>query len=160
MFSFSFIFRPMNVLLGMHVGTKDKIPQTQEEFVSLLRSALTWQEHNGPMIIALDEDFYVWLFESGLELMYQDIIPLNIEYEDEKDIKAHFEKHIPYDLYFVGLDERSVEGEPGKTYSLKESFEQKDFVDLQLELLPEEYKKLWQQYQAVAERVQPQIRQT
>jgi hypothetical protein len=48
-------------------------------------------------------------------------------------------------LFFVGLYEVSVEGEPGKTFSLREEMEQKDFVDLQVELLPEEYKKfIWQ----------------
>jgi hypothetical protein len=136
----------MNVLLGMHVGTEEKIPQTDAELAALLRSALTWQEYNGPMIIALDESFYLWLIDKGLELLYQDIIPLHIEYDKEDDIKEHFKKHVPYELYFVGMDEISRLNEPGKTYSLRESFEQKDFVDLQLELLPEEYKKLiWQQ---------------
>ena len=34
----------------------------------------------------------------------------------------------------------------GEVIDLKECYEQKDFVDLQVELLPEEYKKLiWQQ---------------
>lgn len=135
----------MNVRLGLHIGTQDKIPQTEEETLALLRSSLTWQEYNGPMIIAVDEAFYLWLNHNQLEFLYQDIIPLNIEYKGEKDVKEHFKAHVPYELYFVGLDEISVIDEPGKTYSLKESFEQKDFVDLHLELLPNEYKKLWQQ---------------
>ena len=36
---------------------------------------------------------------------------------------------------------------------------EKDFVDLQLELLPNEYKKLWQQQQAEAVQPQPRIRE-
>jgi hypothetical protein len=127
----------MNVLLGMHVGTQDKIPKTDAETVAFARSLMTWQEYNGPMIIAVDEPFYLWLEQWELDLLYQDVIPLNMEYESEEDVREHFSKHVPYDLYFVGLDEISVMGEPGKTYSLKESFEQKDFVDLQLELLPD-----------------------
>lgn len=127
----------MNVLLGMHVGTKDKVPQTDAELVAFVRSIITWQEYNGPMIIAVDEFFYLWLEQLQLELLYQDVIPLNMEYDNEEDVRKHFIKHVPYELFFVGLDEVSVEGEPGKTYSLKESFEQKDFVDLQLELLPD-----------------------
>jgi hypothetical protein len=38
----------------------------------------------------------------------------------------------------------AIEGGQGKTFSIREEMEQKDFVDLQLELLPNEYKKLWQ----------------
>lgn len=132
----------MNVLLGMHVGTKDKIPQTEAEAVAFVRSIVTWQEYNGPMIIAVDEPFYLWLEQFELDLLYQDVIPLHIEYESEEDVKSHFSKHVPFELYFVGLDEISREGEPGKTYSLKSNMEQKDFVDLQLELLPKEYKEL------------------
>ena len=159
MFPFIFYISPMNVLLGMHVGTKDKVPQTEAELVAFVRSIITWQEYNGPMIIAVDEFFYLWLEQLQLELLYQDVIPLNMEYDNEEDVRKHFIKHVPYELFFVGLDEVSVEGEPGKTYSLKESFEQKDFVDLQLELLPNEYKKLWQQPQAEAAQAQPQTRQ-
>jgi hypothetical protein len=132
------------VLLGIHVGTQEKIPQTEQEKIALIRSSLLWQEYNGPMIIALDEAFYIWLHHNGLEGLYQDIIPLSIEYEDEEDIRKHFEAHVPYELYFVGMDELSMPNEQGKTFSIREEMEQKDFVDLQLELLPNEYKKLWQ----------------
>jgi len=145
LFPFIFYISPMNVLLGVHVGTKDKVPQTDAELVAFVRSIITWQEYNGPMIIAVDEFFYLWLEQLQLELLYQDVIPLNMEYDGEEDVREHFVKHVPYELFFVGLDEVSVEGEPGKTFSLRGEMEQKDFVDLQVELLPEEYKKfIWQ----------------
>jgi hypothetical protein len=147
------------VLLGMHVGTQEKIPQTEQEKIALVRSSLTWQEYNGPIIIALDEAFYIWLHHNGLEQLYQDIIPLNMEYSGEEDIRSHFTAHVPYELYFVGLDEISSPSERGKTFSIREEMEQKDFVDLQLELLPNEYKKLWQQQQAEAVQPQPRIRE-
>jgi hypothetical protein len=134
----------MNTKLGIHVGIKEKIPQTKEEKLAYLASISSWQEWNGPMILACDEDFYMWLHDFGAEFFYQDIIPLNLEYSCENDIKKHFEAHTPYTLYFVGLDEKSVMDGDGKVIDLKEYYKQKDFVDLQVELLPEEYKKLWQ----------------
>jgi hypothetical protein len=133
----------MNTKLGIHVGIKDKIPQTDEQKIAYLSSIYAWQEWNGPLIIACDEDFYMWLYNFGVEFFYQDIIPLTEEYRTEEDVKAHFKKHTPYELYFVGLDERAVMDGDGKVIDLKECYEQKDFVDLQVELLPEEYKKIW-----------------
>jgi len=131
----------MNTRLGVHVATKDKIPQNDFEKRCLIASCLTWQEYNGPIVIVLDEAFYIWLHYSGLEVLYQDIIPIDIEYQTEEDVRAHFKEHIPYDLFFVGLNEVSDPNGGGKTYFIKGK---KDFVDLQVELLPEEYKKLWQ----------------
>lgn len=132
----------MNTKLGIHVGIKETIPHTEEEVVAYLASIYSWQEWNGPLILACDEDFYMWAHNFGTEFFYQDIIPLNIEYECIGDIEKHFKAHTPYELYFVGLDERSMMDGEGQTLNLKQYFEQKDFVDLQLELLPEEYKKL------------------
>ena len=133
----------MKTKLGLHVGIKEKIPQTEQDRVAYLASINSWQEYNGPIIIACDEDFYMWLHDFGAEFFYVDIIPLALEYETEKDIEEHFKKHTPYELYFVGLSERTMED--GKVIDLRECYEQKDFVDLHLELLPEEYKKLiWQ----------------
>jgi hypothetical protein len=136
----------MNTKLGIHVGIKEKIPQTLEQQVAYLASINSWQEWNGPLVLACDEDFYMWLHNFGAEFFYVDIIPLSIEYETENDVQEHFKKHTPYDLFFVGLDEKAVMEGEGKVIDLKECYEQKDFVDLQVELLPEEYKKLiWQQ---------------
>lgn len=135
----------MNTKLGIHVGIKDKIPQTEQEVLAYLASIYSWQEWNGPLVLACDEDFYMWLHNFGAEFFYVDIIPLHIEYENEDDVKEHFKKHTPYDLYFVGLYERALMDGGGEVIDLKECYEQKDFVDLQLELLPDEYKKLWQQ---------------
>lgn len=137
----------MNTKLGIHVGIKETIPHTENEIVAYLASIYSWQEWNGPLVLACDEDFYMWLHNFGAEFFYQDIIPLHIEYGSEQDIKEHFKKHTPYDLYFVGLDERAVMDGNGQTIRLSECYEQKDFVDLQIELLPNEYKKLWQQPQ-------------
>ena len=135
----------MNTRLGIHVGIKEKIPQTEQEKIAYLASIYSWQEWNGPLVLACDEDFYMWLHDFGAEFFYVDIIPLHIEYDNEDDVKEHFKKHTPYDLYFVGLYERALMDGDGKVIDLKECYEQKDFVDLQLELLPEEYKKLiWQ----------------
>jgi hypothetical protein len=135
----------MNTKLGIHVGIKEGIPQTEQEVLAYLASIYSWQEWNGPLVLACDEDFYMWLHEFGAEFFYVDIIPLHIEYESEDDVRKHFKKHTPYDLYFVGLSERAVMNGNGEVIDLKECYEQKDFVDLQLELLPDEYKKLWQQ---------------
>jgi hypothetical protein len=136
----------MNTRLGIHVGIKEKIPHTEKQMVAYLASINSWQEYNGPIILACDEDFYMWLNNFGAEFFYQDIIPLHLEYDTEEDIEKHFKDHTPYELYFVGLYEKSLMEGEGKVIDLKECFEQKDFVDLQLELLPEEYKKLiWQQ---------------
>lgn len=135
----------MKTNLGIHVGIKERIPQTESELVAYLASIYAWQEWNGPLVLACDEDFYMWLHNLGAEFFYVDIIPLNIEYGTEDDIKEHFKKHTPYDLYFVGLQERAMMDGDGKVIDLRECYEQKDFVDLQVELLPEEYKKLlWQ----------------
>lgn len=137
----------MKTKLGIHVGVKEKIPQTENEIVAYLASIYAWQEWNGPLVLACDEDFYMWLHDFGAEFFYVDIIPLQLEYSTEEDIREHFKKHTPYDLYFVGLQERAVMGGDGKVIDLRECYEQKDFVDLQVELLPEEYKKiLWHQH--------------
>ena len=129
----------MNTRLGVHVGTKEKIPQNDFEKRCLIASSLTWQEYNGPIVIILDEAFYIWIHHNGLELLYQDIIPIDQEFQTEEDVREHFKQHIPYDLYFVGLNELSVKGGDGKTYLLEG---EKDFVDLQMEEFPEEYQKL------------------
>ncbi len=128
---------PMNTRLGVHVGTKDKIPETEQERKCLIASALTWQEHNGPIVMVLDEAFYIWLYHHKLEALYVDIIPIEMEYKTEEDVREHFKQHIPYTLYFVGLNEISIPEGEGKTYLLEG---EKDFVDLQLEVLTQEYR--------------------
>jgi hypothetical protein len=78
-------------------------------------------------------------------MFYVDIIPLNLEYKTEEDVLEHFKKHTPYELFFVGLHDRAIMDGEGKVIDLRECYEQKDFVDLQLHLLPDEYQKItWQ----------------
>ncbi len=120
----------MNTKLGLHVGIKEKIPQTEQEKIAYLASIYAWQEWNGPLILACDEDFYMWLHDFGAEFFYVDIIPLNLEYETEEDVKKHFKHHTPYELYFVGLQDRAMMDGDGKVIDLKECYEQKDFTCL------------------------------
>lgn len=140
-----FLFNTMNTKLGLHVGIKEKIPHTENDRLAYLASIYSWQEFNGPLILACDEDFYMWLHDFGAEMFYVDIIPLHLEYKTEEDILDHFRKHTPYELFFVGLQDRAIMDGDGKVIDLRERYEQKDFVDLQLYLLPDEYQKLtWQ----------------
>jgi hypothetical protein len=140
-----FLFNTMNTKLGLHVGIKEKIPHTENDRLAYLASIYSWQEFNGPLILACDEDFYMWLHNFGAEMFYVDIIPLNLEYKTEEDVLEHFKKHTPYELFFVGLHDRAIMDGEGKVIDLRECYEQKDFVDLQLHLLPDEYQKItWQ----------------
>jgi hypothetical protein len=79
---------------------------------------------------------------------------------DREAVVNRILENAAYDSIFViNLDDFALPEGNGEVFSVRQSTEQKDFVDLQLELLPNEYKKLWQQPQAEAAQAQPQTRQ-
>jgi hypothetical protein len=94
----------------------------------------------------VDEPFYEWVYENDLEHCYQDIIPIDGDMETEQDVINRIKMNAPYEnIFIINLDDFSLPEGDGKVFSVRDNMEQKDFVDLQVELLPEEYKKsIWQ----------------
>ena len=150
----------MNDKLGVHVGSfagLNKRFLSEQELISMMRSSIEWQEHNGPMVIIVDEPFYDMIFRMGLEELYQDIIPLYDEADENRKVpQTQLEAYVmaksmlPPEVYFLELDQVVSEHIPnggtlqdGKVLSLKSQWGEENFVDLQLELLPEFYKQLW-----------------
>ena len=122
------------------------MPLTKKQTISMLRSSLLWQEYNGPMVIFVDEPFYEFLYSNNLEELYQDIIAIDPSLTTYKQVSDRIKSNVPIEgVDIIGFYDIAIEGGEGKTFSIREDMEQKDFVDLQLELLPNEYKKLWQQ---------------
>jgi hypothetical protein len=121
------------------------MPLTKRQAISMLRSSLLWQEYNGPMVIFVDEPFYEFLYSNNLEELYQDIIAIDPSLTTYKQVSDRIKSNVPIEgVDIIGFYDIAIEGGEGKTFSIREEMEQKDFVDLQLELLPNEYKKLWQ----------------
>jgi len=123
------------------------MPLTKRQAISMLRSSLLWQEYNGPMVIFVDEPFYEFLYSNNLEELYQDIIAIDPSLTTYKQVSDRIKSNVPIEgVDIIDFYDIAIEGGEGKTFSIRAEMEQKDFVDLQVELLPEEYKKLiWQQ---------------
>jgi len=143
----------MNNKLGVHIGSfagLNKRFLSEEELVSMIRSSIEWQEHNGPMVIIVDEPFYDMIFRMGLEELYQDLIPFLEVPQSQLEALVMAKSMMPPEVYFLELDQVVSEHIPnegtlqdGKVLSLKSQWGEENFVDLQLELLPEFYKQLW-----------------
>lgn len=56
---------------------------SQAKMLNLVLGSLDWQKTSGPAIIFVDEPFYSFLVRSGIEEIYQDVIPLPEEIETE-----------------------------------------------------------------------------
>jgi hypothetical protein len=82
-----------------------------------------------------------------LEELYQDIIAIDPLLTNYEEVVNRIKSNVPIDgVDIISMYDIAIEGGEGKTLYIREEMEQKDFVDLQVELLPEEYKKLiWQQ---------------
>lgn len=146
--------------LGIHIIIgRDRI-FSPEELICMMRSSLEWQEHNGPMIAVVDEPFYDLLYRNQLEDLYQDIIPIPEEVETEEQVRSYVKGMFADDVFFIGIDEIAIAEEGGKTRSEKINQKQKDFVDLQLELLPEVYQKIWHNTRLQELFMQGQLQQT
>ena len=142
---FSFYIWNVKNRLGIHIGMEYMMPLTKRQTISMLRSSLLWQEYNGPMVIFVDEPFYEFLYSNNLEELYQDIIAIDPSLTTYKQVSDRIKSNVPIEgVDIIGFYDIAIEGGEGKTFSIREDMEQKDFVDLQLELLPNEYKKLWQ----------------
>ena len=145
MFPSFFYFYLVKNRLGVHIGMEYMMPLTREQLICMLRSSLLWQEYNGPMVIFVDEPFYEFLYENNLEELYQDIIAIDPLLTNYEEVVNRIKSNVPIDgVDIISMYDIAIEGGQGKTFSIREEMEQKDFVDLQLELLPNEYKKLWQ----------------
>ena len=143
MFPFFFYFYLVKNRLGVHIGMEYMMPLTREQLICMLRSSLLWQEYNGPMVIFVDEPFYEFLYENNLEELYQDIIAIDPLLTNYEEVVNRIKSNVPIDgVDIISMHDIAIEGGEGKTFSIREEMEQKDFVDLQLELLPNEYKKL------------------
>jgi hypothetical protein len=146
--------------LGIHIIIgRDRI-FSPEELICMMRSSLEWQEYNGPMIAVVDEPFYDLLYRNQLEDLYQDIIPIPEEAETEEQVRSYVKGMFADDVFFIGIDEIAIAEEEGKTRSEKINQKQKDFVDLQLELLPEVYQKIWHNTRLQELFMQGQLQQT
>jgi len=143
----------MNNKLGVHVGSFAGLSKrflSEEELISMIRSSVEWQEHNGPMVIIVDEPFYDMIFRMGLEELYQDLIPFQEAPQSQLEALVMAKSMMPPEVYFLELDQivsRHIPNggtlQDGEVLSLKSQWGEKNFVDLQLELLPEFYKQLW-----------------
>lgn len=135
----------MKTKLGIHIGMQESIPMSDGQVLAMMRSSLLWQEYNGPIIIFVDEPFYTWMYENDMEQLYQDIVPVD-EGMNTAEVVNRILSNAAYDsIFIINLDDFSLPEGSGEVFSVRKSLEQKDFVDLHLELLPNEYKKLWQQ---------------
>lgn len=118
------------------------IPASIGQMVAMMRSSLLWQEYNGPIIIFVDEPFYNWMYENNMEYLYQDIIPIDSGMDKEAVVERIINNAAYDSIFVINLDDFSERSGNGEVFSVRDRIEQKDFVDLQVELLPEEYKKL------------------
>ncbi len=86
----------MNTKLGLHVGIKEKIPQTEQDKIAYLASIYSWQEWNGPLVLACDEDFYMWLNDFGAEFLSlpDDVI----KWYEKQAFVACYKQGKPYDF--------------------------------------------------------------
>jgi len=137
----------MKTKLGIHIGMKENLPLSDGEWLAMMRSAILWQEYNGPIIIFVDEPFYNWMYENDMEQLYQDIIPIDDGMQRAEVAKRILENAAYDSIFIINLDDFATSEGNGETFSVRENINHKDFVDLQIELLPNEYKKLWQQPQ-------------
>jgi hypothetical protein len=132
----------MNTNLGIHIAMESDIPASIGQMVAMMRSSLLWQEYNGPIIIFVDEPFYNWMYENNMEYLYQDIIPIDSGMDKEAVVERIINNAAYDSIFVINLDDFSERSGNGEVFSVRDRIEQKDFVDLQVELLPEEYKKL------------------
>jgi len=75
--------------VGYQIGTKEYLPISECLMLCYAASSVSWQEGRGPCIIFVDEPFYMFLQRTGLEDLYQDIIPIPVDMETEEEIDEY-----------------------------------------------------------------------
>lgn len=69
--------------VGYQIGLSCHLPLRESGMINLIVSALSWQEEKGPCAIFVDEDFYRFLLRTDIESIYQDVIALPADIDEE-----------------------------------------------------------------------------
>lgn len=101
--------------IGYQVGVGEMLPFNEASMLNLILSALFWQEERGPCVIMVDEKFYIFLLRTGIETIYQDIIPILTEMDTIADADNYAESifdgqklyKVP-DLYSAPMDKADI----------------------------------------------------
>lgn len=115
--------------IGFQIGLSQQLPMNESRMLSLIMGSLDWQEKNGPSIIFVDEPFYRFLYRTGIEEIYQDIIPIPIDVDSYDDAYQVALGLFPCKIYEIN-NEVYLAGD-------------KESVEAQREELPSPIKEKW-----------------
>ncbi len=101
----------------------------ESKMLALIMGSLDWQEKNGPSVIFVDEPFYRFLCRTGIEEIYQDIIPIPLEVDTYDDAYKVALGLFPCKIYEINTDVYLADN--------------KDDVHAQREELPSPIKEKW-----------------
>lgn len=73
----------MREQVGYQIGLSSQLPLRESGMINLIVSALSWQEEKGPCVIFVDEEFYRFLLRTDIESIYQDVIGLPDDVDEE-----------------------------------------------------------------------------
>ena len=73
----------------------------ESKLLSLINECLDWQSFKGPCVIFVDEPFYRFLVRTGIDELYQDIIPLPDEVKTEEEAIEYALMLLPCDMYKI-----------------------------------------------------------
>jgi len=105
------------------------LPMSQAKMLNLVLGSLDWQKASGPCIMFVDEPFYSFLVRSGIEEIYQDVIPL------PDDIKTEYDACMFANTLFP-IEITRVEEEPVT--------DDKEFIDSHKIFLPQDLQEKWE----------------
>jgi hypothetical protein len=91
----------MEKKLGYQLGLESRLPMGELETLSLVNECLDWQLFKGPCIIFVDEPFYRFLVRTGIDEIYQDIIPLPEDIKTEEEAIEYALMILPCDMYKI-----------------------------------------------------------
>jgi hypothetical protein len=100
----------MEKKLGYQIGLESGLPMGESKMLSLINECLDWQSFKGPCIIFVDEPFYSFLFRTGIDELYQDIIPLPNEIKTEEAAIEYALGFLPCDMYKI--EEQIIPNDP------------------------------------------------
>jgi hypothetical protein len=91
----------MEKKLGYQIGIESGLPMGESKLLSLINECLDWQSFKGPCVIFVDEPFYRFLVRTGIDELYQDIIPLPDEVKTEEEAIEYALMLLPCDMYKI-----------------------------------------------------------
>ena len=91
-------------MLGYQIGLESELPLSEPKLLSLINECLSWQSLKGPCIIFVDEPFYRFLVRTGIDEIYQDILPLPQDVKTEEEAVAYALMALPCDMYKIEIE--------------------------------------------------------